>query len=398
MHPFTAAIHADVHPDVHADPHGDGDSSIAPPLYLTTTFAAADAQAFAEMAGQPRHERYYTRYGNPTLARAAAVIARLEAAPADHGALMFASGMGAISTTALGLLKAGDHVVGQTGHYMGTSKLLTELLPGLGVQVTLVDQTRLDDWRAALRPNTRLLLAETPVNPTMALTDLAGLADIARGAGALLAVDNTFATPINQQPLALGAHLVLHSCTKYFGGHHDVTAGALVASNEVLDRVWRTAIVLGATLGPFDAWLVLRGTRTMPLRVQQQNASALRLAEFLATHPRVATVAYPGLSAHPQHALATRQMSGFGGVIAFAVRGDYAQTAAFVGRLRLARQAVSLGGIETLLVHAAAMWGGTLDDAQLQQAGIAPNAVRVSVGLEDVGDLIRDLDQALRGG
>ena len=386
--PATLAIHADAH-------HTQDDTSLAPPIYMAATYAARDEAEFATMATEPRHQRYYTRYGNPTLARAAEVIARLESPEGDEKALMFASGMGAVASTVLGLVKAGDHVVGQVNHYMGTSKLLSEVLPSFGVQVTLVEATDLDAWAAAIRPGTTLVLAETPVNPTMALTDLAAVATLARRAGALLAVDNTFATPINQNPLALGADLVMHSCTKYFGGHHDVTAGVVVAREELIDRVWQRAIVLGATLGPFDAWLVLRGIRTMPLRVRQCNASALTIARFLSEQPGIAEVIYPGLESHPQHALAQRQMRGFGGMLSFRVEGGYAGAAGLVSRLQLARQAVSLGGIESLAVHTAAMWAGTLSEAEMQAAHIAPDLVRFSVGLEDAEDLIADLAQAL---
>jgi cystathionine beta-lyase/cystathionine gamma-synthase len=388
--PSTRAIHADA-------AHAQHDSSVAPPIYPTTNFAAASAAEFAAMANDTRHERYYTRYGNPTLSRTAAVIADLESNGGSEQALLFASGMGAISATVLALVRSGDHVVGQRSHYMGTSRLLDEVLPSFGVQVTLVDQTDTDAWAAAIRPGTVLVLAESPVNPTMALTDLAAVAQLARQAGALLAVDNTFASPINQQPLGLGADLVLHSCTKYFAGHSDVTAGAVVARTELIERIWDRAIVLGATLGPLDAWLVLRGIRTLPLRVRRCNDTALRIAQFLGEHPAIEQVCYPGLASHPQHALASRQMRGFGGMLSFRLRGDYAATSAFVSRLTLARQAVSLGGVESLAVHAAAMWAGTMNDAQMRTAGIAPNAVRFSVGLEAADDLVDDLRAALGG-
>jgi len=302
---------------------------------------------------------------------------------------------GAISAVLVGLLAAGDHVVAQTNHYMGTTRLLTELLPRFGVQATLVDQTRPEAFEAALRPETRLVMLETPANPTMALTDLAAVAGLARGRGVLTVVDNTFASPINQRPIELGADVVVHSGTKYLGGHHDLTAGAIVASRALVDRIWDSAIVLGSVLGPHDAWLLLRGMRTLSVRVERSNRSALEIARFLVGHPRVEAVHYPGLESHPQHALACRQMHGFGGVLAVQVRGGYAQTERVMGRLRVFTQAVSLGGVESLAAHAAAMWAGTLSDESLVQAGIQPNLVRLSVGLEDARDLIEDLDQAL---
>jgi cystathionine beta-lyase/cystathionine gamma-synthase len=206
------------------------------------------------------------------------------------------------------------------------------------------------------------------------------VAALARAQGALSVCDNTFASPINQQPLALGVDLVVHSATKYLGGHHDITAGAVVASRALIDQLWPTQICLGATLGPMDAWLLLRGLRTLALRVRQHNASALALAAWLESHPKVERVFYPGLASHPQHALAQAQMRGFGGVMNVMLRGGYESASRFVQALKLPRQAVSLGGVESLVVHAAAMWAGTMNDEQMRVAGIAPNAVRFSVG------------------
>jgi cystathionine beta-lyase/cystathionine gamma-synthase len=373
----------------------DADSALVPPIVYSATFTARDAQEFAAMASQPRHARYYTRYGNPLHEQVAAQLVALEGAGETHGALLTASGMGAITLLLLGLLKAGDHVVAQTNHYMATAKHCAELLPRFGVRCTLVDQTDLAQWERAIIPGTRLVLTETPVNPTCALTDLAAVARLARAAGALSMCDNTFASPLNQRPLALGIDLVVHSATKYLGGHHDLTAGALIAPHTLLDTLWQTQICLGATLGPMDAWLLLRGIRTLALRVRQHNASALALARWLEQQPQVARVFYPGLASHPQHALATSQMSGFGGVMNLLIRGDYDATSRFVHALKLPRQAVSLGGVESLVVHAAAMWRGTMNDEQMRVAGIAPNAVRLSVGVEGVDDLRADLAQAL---
>jgi cystathionine beta-lyase/cystathionine gamma-synthase len=384
------------HPDTwlqHGD-HVPGDSSVAPPLHLSATFRAADAADFADMAGRARHPRYYTRYGNPTLERVAGLLAGLEGAPA---ALMTASGMGAISAAVLALVRAGDHVVAQTNHYMGTTRLLGELLPRFGATVSLVDGASLPAIEAAIRPETRLIVVETPVNPTLALTDLAGVAALARPRGILTLADNTFASPLNQQPRAHGIDLVVHSATKILGGHHDLTAGVVLGDTALIERIWDTAIVLGATLSPQDAWLLLRGLRTLAVRVERINATAQRVAEALAAMPEVERVHYPGLPGHPQHALARRQMRGFGGVMAVQVRGGYRETERMMTRLHVFTQAVSLGGVESLAVHAAAMWAGSLDDAALHAAGIAPNLVRLSIGLEHPDDLVDDLRQALRG-
>jgi cystathionine beta-lyase/cystathionine gamma-synthase len=372
------------------------DSALVPPIVYSATFSARDAEQFAQMAGRPRHARYYTRYGNPLHDQLAAQLVALEGADAStHAGLVCASGMGAISLVLLGLLKAGDHVVAQTNHYMGSAKLLSELLPRFGVRCTLVDQTDVGAWARAITPGTALVLTETPVNPTCALTDLKAVATLAREAGALSVCDNTFASPINQRPLALGIDLVVHSATKYLGGHHDLTAGALVTRREVVDRLWTTQICLGATLSPMDAWLLLRGIKTLALRVRQINASALQIATRLQHHPKIARVFYPGLPSHPQHGLARAQMSGFGGVINIELAGGYAAASRFVQALTLPHQAVSLGGVESLVVHAAAMWRGTMNDEQMRVAGISPSSVRLSVGIEGVEDLLRDLNQAL---
>ena len=378
--------------------HADipADSAIVPPIVYSATFAAADAQDFAEMASQPRHSRYYTRYGNPLHEQVAAQIVALEGGTAGaHDALVTASGMGAISLVLLGLLKAGEHVIAQTNHYMGSAKHFSELLPRFGVRCSLVDQTDLGAWERAFEPATRLVMTETPVNPTCALTDLVAVAALARARGALSVCDNTFASPINQQPLALGIDVVVHSATKYLGGHHDITAGAVLARKDLIDELWQTQICLGATLSPMDAWLLLRGMRTLALRVRQHNASALALARWLEQQPQVERVFHPGLASHPQHALAKAQMQGFGGVMNIAIKGGYNAASRFVHALKLPRQAVSLGGVESLVVHAAAMWAGTMNDAQMGVAGIAPNGVRLSVGIEGVEDLQADLAQAL---
>jgi cystathionine beta-lyase/cystathionine gamma-synthase len=377
---------------IHADDEFTVDSAIAPPIHQTSTFRAASAADFATMATQPRHSRYYTRYGNPTLERVEKVIAELEGA---ETALVTASGMGAITTTVLALVQSGDHIVAQRNHYMGTTKLLTEILPRFGVTATLVDQTDVAAFAAALCPETKLILIETPSNPTLQLTDLSAIAELARPCNILTFCDNTFASPYNQRPLAHGIDLVMHSATKYLGGHHDLSAGVVAGSQALVEKIWDAHMVVGAVLGPIDGWLLLRGLRTLAVRVKQQNQTALTLAHFLEAHSTIEQVYYPGVESHPQHELARRQMSGFGGVLSFAVKGGYAATQRFISALKVPTQAVSLGGYESLVVHAAAMWEGTVGEAGLVEAGIQPNLVRFSVGLEDEHDLIADLQQAL---
>lgn len=377
---------------LHADRVDESDAALTPTIPWSATFVAKDAAAFAEMATQPMHPAYYTRYGNPLHARVARLVARLEGA---QDGLVSASGMGAISMTLLGLLRSGDRVVAQRNHYMGTTRLLSDTLQRFGIQTTFVDQTRPECFIEALSQPCALVMLESPTNPDCSLTDIASVCAAARQAGAWSVVDNTFAGPLNQQPIMLGADLVVHSATKSMGGHHDLTAGVVVGRKDLIRRIWDTQIVLGATLSPMDAWLLLRGLRTLAVRSERINRTALAVAQALEGHPAVASVSYPGLSSHPQHALARQQMQGFGGVLGVRLRTDYAGTARFVSSLTLARQAVSLGGVDTLIVHAAAMWAGTLTDESLSTAGIEPNLVRISVGLEAASDLIHDLNQAL---
>lgn len=376
---------------LHSDAGLAQGSAVVPPIYYSATFRAEDAAAFAEMANTPRHPAFYTRYGNPTHQHAAAVLAELEG---TETALLTASGMAAISTTVLALVSAGDHVIAQQRHYMSTAKLFDEVLPAFGVSVTIVEQTDLAAIEAAIRPNTRLMMLETPANPTLALTDLAAVADIARSRGVLTIADNTFASPLNQKPHRLGIDIVVHSATKYLGGHHDLVAGAVCCSAALAERIWRMHVTLGAVLSPMDAWLLLRGLRTLPLRIERINANALALARWLEAQPQVERVFYPGLESHPQHALAKKQMSGYGAVIAFAIHGGFEATRQFVASLELATHAVSLGGVESLAVHTAAMWAGTMTEAQMTAAGIAPNFVRLSVGLEHIDDLKADFGRA----
>jgi len=377
---------------IHADRRLNPTSSVAPPIYQTANFRTASAQEFRERSGRPRHPEFYSRYGNPTLAQAEGVLAALEGAEA---ALATASGMGAVSAAALALLRKGDHVIGQTIHYGGTLNLLRDLLPRYGIEVSQVDQREAANFRQALRPNTRLILLETPSNPVMTLTDLPAVARLARTHGALTLLDNTFATPINQRPLEMGIDLVFHSATKYFGGHSDLIAGAVMGSQELIEKIWNTHVVLGAILGPFDAWLVLRGLRTLALRVQQHNQNALALAQFLAGHPAVKAVHYPGLKTHPQHELARRQMSGFGGMLSFEPKGGSQAADRLLGHLQLPALAASLGGVESLVVGAAANFAHYLTPEQAEKIGITAGLIRVSVGLENERDLIADFEQAL---
>ncbi|GEN35865.1 MULTISPECIES: trans-sulfuration enzyme family protein [Aneurinibacillus] len=378
---------------VHADDWVTNDGTVAPAIYYSATFRAQSAAEFADMAETPRHPRYYTRYGNPVHERVKKVMAELEG---TETALVTGSGMGAIATTLLALVSAGDHVIAQTRHYMSTAKIMDEMLPRFGVEVTVVEQADITAFAEAIRPNTKLIMVETPANPTLVVTDLAAVAALARPRGIIVVADNTFASPINQRPHDLGADVIVHSATKYLGGHHDLTAGVICTSEELAERIWHTHISIGSVLSPMDAWLLLRGLRTLPMRIERINANALALAEFLEAQPQVERVYYPGLASHPQHELAKRQMRGFGAVIAFAIKGGYDATQRFVSALKLSPNAVSLGGIDSLVVHTAAMWEGVMNEEQMRTAGIPSNFVRYSVGIEHIDDLKADVLQALQ--
>jgi len=377
---------------IHAGKSANRTRAVTPPIWQTTTFAADSSEHFAEIATATRPAEFYTRYGNPTHKEVEATVASLEGGEA---ALLTSSGMGAIFTTLLSALGAGDHVVAQTNHYAGTTTLLAELQRRFHVEVTLVDQTRPDAFAEALRPNTKVIYTESPTNPHMHITDLRAVAEIARARGVTTVVDNTFSTPVNQRPLEFGIDVVVHSATKYLGGHSDVTAGCVVSSREFIERAWHFSLLAGSILSPFDGWLILRGLRTLGLRVAQHNRNALALARFLETHAKVERVFYPGLESHPRHELASTQMSGFTGMLSVELRGGYDDAERFISSLRLATYAASLGGHETLVVHPSAMWGGYMTAEQRREKGLSDALVRVSVGLEDERDLIDDFARAL---
>jgi cystathionine beta-lyase/cystathionine gamma-synthase len=377
---------------VHASQELNRTSAINPPIWQTSTFRAESSAHFAALAKVVKPSEYYSRYGNPTHEQVEAVMAALEGGEA---AMVTASGMGAISTSVLSLLERGDHVVAQRNLYANTTALLENLLPRWGIECTFVDQTSAERWAEALRLNTKLIYAETPTNPLMRLTDLQAVAALGKTRGITTIVDNTFATPINQRPLQYGVDVVVHSATKYLGGHSDITAGVIIGSPEFIERAWRFHIVMGAALSPFDAWLLLRGLRTLGLRVERHNQNGLMLARFFESHPKIERVNYPGLESHPQHELAREQMNGFTGMMSVELRGGYETAERFISSLKLGSYAASLGGFETLLVHPAAMWGDTLTDAQRRAMEVGDNLVRISVGLEDEGDLIDDFSQAL---
>src|SRR5436309_1152376 len=305
--------------------------------------------------------------------------------------------MGAIASAILTCVERGDHVVAGASLYAATTEIFTRLLPRFGVETTFVDPRRSGAWKAAVRPSTRLVYIETPANPTMMITDIHEAVSAAMSVRATTLADNTFASPVNQRPIDHGVDGVLHSATKYLGGHSDVVAGAVVtAKQDFFDRIWFTYKMLGPTLGSFEAFLVRRGLKTLPLRMEAQGASAQAIAEFLEDDSAVQVVHYPGLKSFPQHALARKQMSGFGAMLSFELKGGHRAGRRFVESVKVATLAVSLGGTETLVQHPASMTHGPLTASERKTSGITEGLVRVSVGLEDTNDLIEDFDQAIR--
>lgn len=380
--PQTTAIHA-----------GEaGGADVAAPLHLATTFAFESA-AEAAHAFAVEDRPVYTRWGNPTLDALATKVAALEGAEAG---LVTASGMAAIASALLTVLKAGDHLVATTGLYSGSYHLIQQDLPALGIEVTLAEATEPDAFAAAIRPNTRALYLESPGNPSFALNDLAALAEIARAHGLLTLIDNTFATPINQQPHALGIDVVLHSATKFLCGHGDAIAGAITGPAAFIERVRVGPLRhIGGSLSPFNAWLVARGVQTLPLRMARHNENALALAHWLAEHPAVAEVRYPFHPSHPQYDLAQRQMRGGGGVLVFELKGGYEAGRRLLDRVQLWTRAVSLGDSKSLITHPASTTHHSVPREHRLAAGIPDGLVRLAVGLEEAEDLVADLAWAL---
>ena len=372
----TRAVHSGQEPD-------PSTGAIMTPVYLTSTYV---------QAAPGKHKGYdYSRTRNPTRTALEKNLAALEGGA--HG-LCFSSGMGAINCV-LSMLRWGDHVVAGNDLYGGTYRILRKVYEKLGVGSTFLDLTDLDAVAAAIKPETKLLMLESPTNPLLRVYDLVALARLAKQRGVLVVVDNTFATPALQQPLALGADIVVHSATKYLGGHSDVVLGALVIDDtELRDKLAFLQNSVGATPGPLDCFLVLRGTKTLHVRMQRHCQSAAKIAKYLAGHPKVAVVHYPGLPSHPQYKLAKKQMSGPGGMVSFELAATLKQSMKFAASLQWFALAESLGGVESLIDHPVSMTHGSIPREERIKAGLNDGLLRLSVGIEDVDDLIADLDQA----
>lgn len=390
----TKSVHAGEHPD--PDTHAS-----APNIVMSTTFAVEADTTFSVEGLSENDPWIYTRWGNPTIRQLEDKLAALED---SEIAVAFASGMSAISALLLHTLKAGDHAVVSDVAYAALSEMTNEMIPALNIEITKVDTSDLAALEAALRPNTRLVYVETPCNPLLRLTDIAAVAKIAHKAGAKLAVDSTFATPIATKPLSLGADFVIHSLTKYLGGHGDALGGAILGSKaDLLPLRKKTAIRLGGTISPFNAWLIMRGIATLPLRMKAHEDNALKIARWLEQHPKIVRVIYPGLPSHPQYELSKRQMHNFSGMLTFQTVDGQSAARFFAEKLKIIHYAVSLGHHRSLLFY--------LNSADLLKTTFrfdTPNQLkswksfagdgifRFSAGLEDAEDLIADLDEALK--
>jgi len=386
LHLETRAIHT-------AAPALNGSRPISVPLYQTSTFAFTDPDACAEALNDPDAGFAYSRYRNPTTQALEDAVADLEGGAA---AIATSSGMGAINAVLLGLLRPGDHVIAQRCLYGGTFSVFTGLAARYGIDVSYITGRDPAELAAALRPESRLLFLETIANPTVAVGNQPALLAAGRAAGLTCVVDNTFATPVLCRPIEHGADIVVHSATKYLGGHDDVTLGLIVfARQEVHRALWNGSVDLGVAADPFAAWLTVRGLKTLSLRMARHCSNAAFLAERLAAHQAVATVLWPGLATHPDHAVARHLLSGYGGMLAFDVTGGREAGLRFITALRLAVMAPSLGGVETMVLHPASTSHRQMDAAGLDAAGIGEGSIRVSVGLEHPGDLWADFEQAL---
>jgi len=371
--------------------------AVAPPIVQTATYAfrnTADLIAFQEARqwGEARGRVDYGRYGNPTVAALEARVAALEGAEA---AAAFSTGMAAITAILLAFLRSGAHLIVTEDVYRRTRQFILQFLRRFGVEATVVPIGDFEALESAIRPNTRLIFTETPTNPYLRVVDLERLAEIARRRRIRTVVDSTFATPINLRPLDYGIDLVVHSATKYLCGHNDVMAGVVAGSAELIAGLREMQAMLGGILDPHAAYLVLRGLKTLALRVQRQNENGMRVAEFLSAHPKVRRVWYPGLPSHPDHPIARRLMRGFGGVVTFEVAADREGTSRFIDALRIPYIAPSLGGVESLVEQPALMSYYEMEPEDRLALGITDSLVRLSLGIEDADDLLTDLDQAL---
>lgn len=368
--------------------------SIVTPIYQTSTFVFPSVEEGAARFSGESEGYIYTRLGNPTLAALERCVSALEN---GEKAIAFASGMSAIASVVMAIVSAGDHIVADTCVYGSVYSLFSGILTRFGVEVDFVDCSDPEQVEKAIKPNTKLIYFESPSNPVLKLVDIEAMVRIAKKHGIMTVMDNTFMTPYFQRPLDWGVDVVVHSATKYLGGHGDVIGGIAIGSKEFMGHVAETTLKdMGGVLGPFDAWLILRGIKTLHVRMERHQYNAMKVAEFLENHKGVERVYYPGLKSHPQHELAKKQMRGFGGMIAVELKGGFEAGKTMMNSVQLCHLAVSLGKTATLVEHPASMTHSTMTPEARKAAGIADGLVRISVGLEHVDDIIADLSQALK--
>jgi cystathionine beta-lyase/cystathionine gamma-synthase len=382
QHPETKAVRGATDLDRKNGP-------LSTPIYQTSTFEVTDNDEQLRTTGS---DRYYTRYGNPTNTVAEKTVAALEGVDA---ALTFSSGMGAITTTIMALVKSGDHVVAQRDIYGGVNKFLSQWLPKMGIETTFVDTTEYEQHARAIRPNTKMLYLESPTNPTLRVVDFKKVAEIAKQHRLISMIDSTFGTPVNQRPGNYGIDLIMHSGTKYLGGHSDLICGVVAGRQELIERIWETRTTLGNCMDPHASWVLVRGMKTLAVRVARQNENATRVAEFLSDHAKVRRVHYPFLKSHPQYALAQEQMSGGGGMVTFEVEGSGEDARRLSEAMRLFTLAPSLGGVESLVSIPVLTSHLNVAPEERRRMGITEQMIRLSVGIENADDLIADLERAL---
>lgn len=378
---------------IHSGTIEDQFGSVTVPIYQTSTFKFKDAQHGADCFSGASDGFIYTRIANPTIRALEKNIAALEN---GYDGIATSSGMAAITSVYLTLLGAGAHIISTASVYGPARGILEKDFSRFGVESTFIITSDINSITASIKSNTKVLYVETPANPTIEITDINACAEIARKHNLILVVDNTFATPYLQRPLELGADIVLHSVTKFINGHADIVGGVLIAKEKTMyDRLRHAMVFMGCNMDPHQAYSVLRGAKTLSLRVERNQQNAFKVARFLESHPKIAWIKYPGLESHPQHELAKKQMSGFGSMISFGVKGGFESGKKLMNSVHLATLAVSLGGVETLIQHPASMTHASVSKDEKEKAGITDDLVRLSVGIEDIDDIIADLKQAL---
>jgi cystathionine beta-lyase/cystathionine gamma-synthase len=367
--------------------------AVVPPVWQSVNYKTKDLTTMAKISTEDRPLGFYARYATPTLKQLSRICADLEK---TEDAVVLGSGMAAISSAIACTLKSGDHIVAQSNLYATTIKYLRDVLPQYGITTTFVDQTDNKAFEKAIKKRTKLIYIETPSNPLMKITDLDFIGKLCRKKKILSLIDNTFATPVNQNPADFGIDVILHSATKYLGGHSDVLSGVVCGSKDFIYKCWDYAHVIGHVLAPNDASLLLRGIKTLTLRVKKQNENALLIAQYLEEHKKVKKVYHPGVISHTQYGLAASQMRGFGGCFSFELDCSYKKAVQFVEALKLCKIAVSLGGVETVVTLPAAQWKPFYSLKQLTATGISESLVRLAIGIEDYKDIIKDLEKGFK--